>query len=29
MAMVLGVNLSWFFFVYLAGPPFGPTVLPT
>ena len=29
MAAILGLNLSWFFFVYLAGPPFGPTVLPT
>ena len=29
MALILGLNLSWFFFVYLAGPPFGPTVLPT
>ncbi|QDV35453.1 ABC transporter permease [Tautonia plasticadhaerens] len=29
MLLILGFNLSWFLFVYLAGPPFGPTVLPT
>jgi phospholipid/cholesterol/gamma-HCH transport system permease protein len=29
MLLILAFNLSWFLFVYLAGPPFGPTVLPT
>jgi len=29
VAAILGINLAWFFFVYLAGAPFGPTVLPT
>ncbi|RUL86758.1 ABC transporter permease [Tautonia sociabilis] len=29
MLLILAVNLSWFLFAYLAGPPFGPTVLPT
>ncbi|MEW4570146.1 ABC transporter permease [Tautonia sp. JC769] len=29
MALILGFNLSWFLFAYLAGPAFGPTVLPT
>ncbi len=29
MALILVVNLSWFLFAYLAGPAFGPTVLPT
>ena len=29
MAGILVFNLCWFLFVYLAGPPFGPTVLPT
>ena len=29
MLLILVMNLGWFLFAYLAGPPFGPTVLPT